>query len=67
MVLMSSRSFQAYGIVLLLSFRLGGPWLAKRRLSQEYLDSWVIVVYGVFTAAVSHNGKLMLPYELPCV
>lgn len=56
-------SFQAYGIVLLLSLRYGQPWLAKRRVSQEYLDSWMILAWGVVTTFSMHNGQLFVWFK----
>lgn len=54
--LIMGSSFQAYGVALLLSLRFGGPWLAKRKVSQEYLDSWMILAWGVVTTFSMHNA-----------
>lgn len=40
-------SFVAYGILLLLSLRVGAPWLLRRGKSQEWYDSLVITLWGI--------------------
>ncbi|GAA6006960.1 hypothetical protein JCM10207_009152 [Rhodosporidiobolus poonsookiae] len=47
--------FIAYGIILLIMLRVGANWLARREVSQEYLDSWVIMVWGIINTFTEHN------------
>lgn len=48
-------SFVAYGILLLLSLRVGGPWLLSKGKSQEWYDSWVIMVWGIVNTFTEHR------------
>jgi hypothetical protein len=38
-------AFQAYGAILVIMLNLGGGWLARTGMSQEMLDSSVIMVW----------------------
>jgi Protein of unknown function (Ytp1) len=48
-------SFAAYGIIMLISLRVGGPWLLKRQRSQEWYDSWVITAWGIVNTFTEHR------------
>ncbi|CAO3653586.1 unnamed protein product [Mucor hiemalis] len=48
-------SFVAYGILLLLSLRVGGPWLLRNGKSQEWYDSWVIMLWGIVNTFTEHR------------
>ncbi|OAD77549.1 hypothetical protein PHYBLDRAFT_2376, partial [Phycomyces blakesleeanus NRRL 1555(-)] len=48
-------SFMAYGILLLLSLRVGAPWLLRRNKSQEWYDSWVITLWGIVNTFTEHR------------
>ncbi|CEG82589.1 hypothetical protein RMATCC62417_16640 [Rhizopus microsporus] len=48
-------SFVGYGILLLLSLRVGGPWLLRRGQSQEWYDSWVIMLWGIVNTFTEHR------------
>ncbi|KAI7904892.1 uncharacterized protein BX663DRAFT_503941 [Cokeromyces recurvatus] len=48
-------SFAAYGILLLLSLRVGGPWLLRNGKSQEWYDSWVITLWGIVNTFTEHR------------
>ncbi|KAI9277026.1 hypothetical protein BDA99DRAFT_494697 [Phascolomyces articulosus] len=48
-------SFVGYGILLLLSLRVGGPWLLRRGKSQEWFDSWVIMLWGIVNTFTEHR------------
>lgn len=48
-------SFVAYGILLLLSLRVGGPWLLRQGKSQEWYDSWVIMLWGIVNTFTEHR------------
>jgi hypothetical protein len=39
--------FIIYAAILLIMLRLGAGWLARRKCSQELLDSSVIMVWGI--------------------
>ncbi|BGP16426.1 hypothetical protein JCM10213_004018 [Rhodosporidiobolus nylandii] len=47
--------FIAYACILLIMLRVGAGWLARRKVSQEYLDSWVIMVWGIINTFTEHN------------
>ncbi|KAH7104834.1 hypothetical protein BKA62DRAFT_690800 [Auriculariales sp. MPI-PUGE-AT-0066] len=51
-------AFVWYGIFLLLALMLGGwnAWLEQRNLSQEYIDSWVIMIWGIINTFALHRG-----------
>lgn len=42
-------AFIGYGVLLLLALALGGwaAWIAERGVSQEWIDSWVIMLWGI--------------------
>ncbi|KAI8374685.1 uncharacterized protein BYT42DRAFT_415689 [Radiomyces spectabilis] len=48
-------SFVAYGILLLLSLRVGGPWLLRQQKSPEWYDSWVIMLWGIVNTFTEHR------------
>ncbi|GAA6038195.1 hypothetical protein JCM8097_005788 [Rhodosporidiobolus ruineniae] len=48
-------AFIAYACILLLMLRVGAGWLARRKVSQEYLDSWVIMLWGIVNTFTEHN------------
>ncbi|KAI9483708.1 MAG: hypothetical protein EXX96DRAFT_559291 [Benjaminiella poitrasii] len=48
-------SFVAYGILLLMSLRVGGPWLLRNGKSQEWYDSWVITLWGIVNTFTEHR------------
>lgn len=48
-------SFVAYGILMLLALRVGGPWLLSKGKSQEWYDSWVIMVWGIVNTFTEHR------------
>ncbi|KAG1054747.1 hypothetical protein G6F43_003265 [Rhizopus delemar] len=48
-------SFVGYGILLLLSLRVGGPWLMRKGRSQEWYDSWVIMLWGIVNTFTEHS------------
>ncbi|KAI8974287.1 hypothetical protein BDB01DRAFT_402688 [Pilobolus umbonatus] len=48
-------SFVFYGILMLLSLLVGGPWLMKQGKSQEWYDSWVIMAWGIVNTFTEHR------------
>ncbi|KAG0173412.1 hypothetical protein DFQ28_001587 [Apophysomyces sp. BC1034] len=48
-------SFVGYGILLLISLRVGGPWLLRRGKSQEWYDSWAIMLWGIVNTFTEHR------------
>lgn len=48
-------SFVAYGIVMLLMLRVGGPLLIRNGKSQEWYDSWVILAWGIVNTFTEHR------------
>ncbi|KAH8928513.1 hypothetical protein BT69DRAFT_1237032 [Atractiella rhizophila] len=48
-------SFIAYGIILSIMLYFGAAWLERKNISQEYLDSWVICVWGIVNTFTEHD------------
>ncbi|KAL8277314.1 hypothetical protein RQP46_010267 [Phenoliferia psychrophenolica] len=48
-------AFIAYAMIMLLMMRVGAGFLMRRKVSQEYLDSWVIMVWGVINTFTMHD------------
>ncbi|CAG8576759.1 8081_t:CDS:2 [Paraglomus occultum] len=48
-------SFIGYGILLLVLLKIGGGWLRSRNKSQEYYDSWVIMLWGIVNTWTEHR------------
>jgi hypothetical protein len=48
-------SFIAYAILLLIVMLFGQDWLRKHNFSQEYLDSWALLVWGAYHLAPCHG------------
>ncbi|PWN53118.1 hypothetical protein IE53DRAFT_339417 [Violaceomyces palustris] len=49
-------AFQAYALILLIMMKAGGSWLERRGCSQEWFDSWVIMIWGVVNTFTEHHG-----------
>ena len=49
-------AFIAYGIMFLVMLKAGAAWLQRRGCSQELIDSWVILVWGVVNTFTMHQG-----------
>ena len=45
----------AYGVFVLLMSMYGAPWLESREISQEFIDSSAITVWGIFNTFTEHN------------
>jgi hypothetical protein len=58
-------AFQLYGIVLLLMGRYGAGWLARRNQSQEYLDSWMVLTWGVVNTFSKRIGTARPTFDGP--
>ncbi|GAA5819942.1 hypothetical protein JCM11251_005420 [Rhodosporidiobolus azoricus] len=56
-------AFIAYAAILLLMLRVGAGWLVRRKVSQEYLDSWVIMIWGIINTFTEHNW--LVPGQSP--
>ncbi|POY74675.1 hypothetical protein BMF94_2437 [Rhodotorula taiwanensis] len=48
-------AFIGYALILLIMLRLGAGFLARHKMSQEYLDSWVIMLWGIVNTFTEHN------------
>ncbi|GAA6018593.1 hypothetical protein JCM8202_000573 [Rhodotorula sphaerocarpa] len=48
-------AFIGYALILLMMLRVGAGVLARKRVSQEYLDSWVIMLWGIVNTFTEHN------------
>lgn len=49
-------AFQAYAAILVIMMKAGGDWLQRRGHSQEWFDSWVIMLFGIVNAFTEQNG-----------
>ena len=49
-------AFGAYCILLLIMLKAGAGWLARRGQSQEFFDSWVILLWGIVNTFTEHHG-----------
>ncbi|KAJ3155828.1 hypothetical protein HDU89_005386 [Geranomyces variabilis] len=54
--LIMGSGFVVYGAVYAIMLRLGSRWLAQRGHSQEYIDSWVLTIWGVINTFTEHHG-----------
>jgi hypothetical protein len=50
-------AFVGYGILLAIALLAGASWLRKRGQSQEYYDSWVIMLWGIVNTFTEHRGS----------
>ncbi|KEI40963.1 uncharacterized protein L969DRAFT_364761 [Mixia osmundae IAM 14324] len=48
-------SFVGYGVLLLLMAHFGRAWLARKTVSQEFIDSATITVWGIVNALTEHD------------
>jgi len=49
-------AFVGYGIALALFVLVGREWLRRRGQSQEWFDSWVIMLWGIVNTFTEHHG-----------
>ncbi|KZV99235.1 hypothetical protein EXIGLDRAFT_699275 [Exidia glandulosa HHB12029] len=51
-------AFVGYGVLLLLALALGGwaAWIEEKGISQEWIDSWVIMLWGIVNTFALHRG-----------
>lgn len=49
-------AFQAYAAILIIMMKAGGDWLQRRGQSQEWFDSWVIMLWGIVNTFTEHHG-----------
>uniref|UniRef100_V5F2Q8 YTP1 n=2 Tax=Kalmanozyma brasiliensis (strain GHG001) TaxID=1365824 RepID=V5F2Q8_KALBG len=49
-------AFQAYAAILVIMMKAGGDWLSRRGQSQEWFDSWVIMLWGIVNTFTEHHG-----------
>ncbi|EJD54357.1 hypothetical protein AURDEDRAFT_79231 [Auricularia subglabra TFB-10046 SS5] len=51
-------AFVGYGVLLLLAATLGGwaTWIEEKGISQEWIDSWVIMLWGIVNTFALHRG-----------
>lgn len=49
-------AFAAYSVILLIMAKCAVEWLRRRGLAQEYLDSWVILLWGIVNTFTEHQG-----------
>lgn len=49
-------AFAAYSVILLIMLKCAVEWLRRRGVSQEYLDSWVILLWGIVNTFTEHHG-----------
>jgi hypothetical protein len=53
-------AFIGYGILLALGIYVGAEWLKRRGQSQEFFDSWVILLWGIVNTFTEHEGSLLI-------
>lgn len=58
-------AFVAYGIILLLVMyvRAASDWLKRTGRSQEWFDSWVIMLWGIVNTFSLHRGPVFGPWS----
>ena len=49
-------AFAAYSVILLIMMKCAVEWLRRRGWAQEYLDSWVILLWGIVNTFTEHHG-----------
>ena len=49
-------AFAAYSIILLIMLKVAVAWLQRVRCSQEFIDSWVILLWGIVNTFTEHHG-----------
>lgn len=49
-------AFAAYSVILLIMMKCAVEWLRRRGFAQEYLDSWVILLWGIVNSFTEHHG-----------
>lgn len=49
-------AFAAYSVILLIMMKCAVEWLRRRGVAQEYLDSWVILLWGIVNSFTEHQG-----------
>lgn len=49
-------AFAAYAVILLIMMKCAVEWLRRRGWAQEYLDSWVILLWGIINTFTEHQG-----------
>ncbi|KAI8907419.1 hypothetical protein DFJ77DRAFT_434581 [Powellomyces hirtus] len=54
--LIMGSAFIIYGAIYLLMLRAGAPWLEHTGKSQEHIDSWVLMVWGIVNTFTEHRG-----------
>ncbi|KAJ3162122.1 hypothetical protein HDU86_005820 [Geranomyces michiganensis] len=54
--LIMGSGFVVYGAVYAIMLRVGSRWLARRGHSQEFIDSWVLTIWGVINTFSEHHG-----------
>lgn len=50
--------FIAYGILYAVALFYGSAWLRRQGHSQEWYDSWVIMLWGIVNSFTEHRGSL---------
>ncbi|KAI8824009.1 uncharacterized protein EV422DRAFT_549968 [Fimicolochytrium jonesii] len=53
--LIMGSAFIAYGSLLVLMLRVGSAWLARQNKSQEFIDSFVLMVWGIVNTFTEHG------------
>lgn len=49
-------AFAGYSVILLIMLKCAVEWLRRRGVSEEYLDSWVILLWGIVNTFTEHHG-----------
>ncbi len=51
--------FVIYAVLLLILMKVGTGWLARRKVSQEFIDSSTILVLGIVNTFTEVSGKFV--------
>ncbi|WFC99058.1 hypothetical protein MYAM1_001794 [Malassezia yamatoensis] len=49
-------AFAGYSVILLIMLKCAVEWLRRKNVSEEYLDSWVILLWGIVNTFTEHHG-----------
>ncbi|WFD35061.1 hypothetical protein MCUN1_001909 [Malassezia cuniculi] len=49
-------AFAAYSVILLIMLKVAVAWLSRTGRSQEFIDSWVILLWGIVNTFTEHQG-----------
>ncbi|KAJ3013669.1 hypothetical protein HKX48_005623 [Thoreauomyces humboldtii] len=54
--LLMGGAFVFYGVFYVLMLRVGSVWLAKKGWSQEWIDGWILMLWGIVNTFTEHGA-----------